>query len=512
MSELIRDISICSWNAQGIANKLGCKLEDDRVIKVFKQHDIVCLTETHCVEYDINIPGFCSFQINRPKVKKARKGSGGIVVLVKKELRKGVTFIKSKVLPHDVIWVKLSKTFFKGWSENLFLCVAYFSPANSSYTTRTGIDFFANIEQDITNYNSQGQIIFTGDINARSGQKLDYINSDSGDFIPVDNSYDVDALNICRSRFNQDKCITNVYGNSLIDLCISSGLRILNGRTIGDFFGKFTCHEVNGSSVVDYVLVHENFMDSIIYFHVWDLWADLSDHCLISFSIKCNYFRSEVESCIDVTKVPDLIRFKWNQNTNLFFKSAMETLSVKKDLKQLCDKESNLSTDEKVQTLTNILIQTAKMSVGIKNTKYRKIHRKILPKWFDNDCFYLKRKIRFLTKRFLANTFDVKNREELFVAKKQYKKLNKRKKNKFKEDILEKINKLHDNNPQEYWNLIKQLRNDECSSNKSDPADNLNPVEWVQYFQKLLNKKSDKVSDQEIVEEIRLREGRNIFN
>ena len=103
MSELIRDISICSWNAQGIANKLGCKLEDDRVIKVFKQHDIVCLTETHRVEYDINIPGFCSFQINRPKVKKARKGSGGIVVLVKKELRKGVTFIKSKVLPHDVI-------------------------------------------------------------------------------------------------------------------------------------------------------------------------------------------------------------------------------------------------------------------------------------------------------------------------------------------------------------------------------------------------------------------------
>ena len=79
----------------------------------------------------------------------------------------------------------------------------------------------------------------------------------------MDNSYDVDALNICRSRFSQDKCITNLYGNSLIDLCISSGFKILNGRTIGDFFGKFTCHEVNGSTVVDYALVHENFMDSI---------------------------------------------------------------------------------------------------------------------------------------------------------------------------------------------------------------------------------------------------------
>ena len=135
----------------------------------------------------------------------------------------------------------------------------------------------------------------------------------------MDNSYNVDALNICRTRFSQDKCITNLLVNSLIDLCISSGLRIIKGRTIGDFFGKFTCHEVNGSSVADYALVLENFMDIIMYFHVWDLWADLSNHCLISFSIKCNCFRSKVKSCNDVIKVPDLSRFKWNQNSNLFF-------------------------------------------------------------------------------------------------------------------------------------------------------------------------------------------------
>ena len=99
----------------------------------------------------------------------------------------------------------------------------------------TSIDFFANIEQDITNYNSQGQIIFTGDINARSGQKQDFINT----VILVTlyqwiNSYNVDALNVCRTRLIQDKCLTNLYGNSLSDVCISSGLRILNGRTIGD--------------------------------------------------------------------------------------------------------------------------------------------------------------------------------------------------------------------------------------------------------------------------------------
>ena len=138
--------------------------------------------------------------------------------------------------------------------------------------------------------------------------------------------------------------------------------------------------------MVDYALVHENFMNSIMYFHVWDLWAELSDHCLITFSIKCNYFRSEVESCNDVTKVTDLIRFEWNQNANIFFKSAMGTPSVKNDLKQLCDKESNLSTDEKVQTLTNILIQTAKLSVGIKKTQNTE---KFIGKYFLNGLIMI---------------------------------------------------------------------------------------------------------------------------
>ena len=40
-------------------------------------------------------------------------------------------------------------------------------------------------------------------------------------------------------------------------MCISSRLRILNGRTFGDSTGKFTSYQYNGSSVVDHCLISE---------------------------------------------------------------------------------------------------------------------------------------------------------------------------------------------------------------------------------------------------------------
>jgi hypothetical protein len=68
----------------------------------------------------------------------------------------------------------------------------------------------------------------------------------------------------------------------LIDLCKESGIRILNGRTIGDLGEKCTFY--NGRSVVDYTLVSCNLLHGIGNFIVND-FTPLSDHCPISCSI-----------------------------------------------------------------------------------------------------------------------------------------------------------------------------------------------------------------------------------
>jgi hypothetical protein len=50
-----------------------------------------------------------------------------------------------------------------------------------------------------------------------------------------------------------------LQGKNLLYYCISYQLRILNGRVLGDAFGKYTCFTPQGCSVVDYVIVSETF-------------------------------------------------------------------------------------------------------------------------------------------------------------------------------------------------------------------------------------------------------------
>ena len=87
---------------------------------------------------------------------------------------------------------------------------------------------------------------------------------------------------------SMDKTV-NKYGRSLINLCASNNLCILNGRIQGDRFGKFTCHKSNGASVVDYAILSNTLLRKVVYFSVLPL-SFLSCHCPISFAIKTNKF------------------------------------------------------------------------------------------------------------------------------------------------------------------------------------------------------------------------------
>jgi len=82
-----------------------------------------------------------------------------------------------------------------------------------------------------------------------------------------------------------NKAVDNC-GSKLLDICKMSGLRILNGRSIGDTVGRFTCYSHNGNpSTIDYMLVHKTMLKKISYFVVGEL-CPKSIHCLIGCSIK----------------------------------------------------------------------------------------------------------------------------------------------------------------------------------------------------------------------------------
>ena len=88
-------------------------------------------------------------------------------------------------------------------------------------------------------YSKLGEILICGDFNARTANILDFIPFDSNNYVPLYDQYNSDTE--IRHRQSQDDKVDN-RSKELIDLCIGQNLRILNGRTFGDIFGKITSY------------------------------------------------------------------------------------------------------------------------------------------------------------------------------------------------------------------------------------------------------------------------------
>ena len=68
-------------------------------------------------------------------------------------------------------------------------------------------------------------------------------------------------------------------------LLIFVQLYILNGCTLGDLMGKFTCHTPSGCSIVDYFIASSTLSTDIQSMFVNDL-SLLSDHCMLTLKLK----------------------------------------------------------------------------------------------------------------------------------------------------------------------------------------------------------------------------------
>ena len=75
--------------------------------------------------------------------------------------------------------------------------------------------------------------------------------------------------------FSMDKCV-NSSGEKLLDICLSSDLKIVNGR-IGDDagVGSYTYLSTRGYSLIDYVLLSYDYFYTVKDFIVHDLFTCL---------------------------------------------------------------------------------------------------------------------------------------------------------------------------------------------------------------------------------------------
>ena len=128
----------------------------------------------------------------------------------------------------------------------IFMCTPYIPPSESPYYNENS---FSILEDEISFYQTQGNMLICGDLNARTGTEPDLINAQGDKHTPG-------QINIPsplqRNRNNFEKTI-NRNGHQLLQLCRTLGLYIAKGRLQGDSYGLYTQSSPLGNSTVDYI-------------------------------------------------------------------------------------------------------------------------------------------------------------------------------------------------------------------------------------------------------------------
>ena len=444
-----QSLSISAWNVHG----LGEKTKDEFFLCKIKS-DINILLETWKGECkDNNILGYNCISKSRKKKRKAKRHSGGIIIYYRKEYEKGITHIVNGTNSQNRLWLKLSKEFF-GFQENVYLCAVYVPPVTSNY--------FENdlnlLENEISSFSNSGKVILMGDFNARTGQNPDFIMRDNSKINNFDAShllpeyYEVDSE---IGRNNQDTCF-NAQGKSLLDLCISSRLRILNGRYIGDSLGYYTFMSLNGYSSVDYALVSESLLSSVKFFKT-DEFNYLSDHVQIQLTLKCS-IKNLVNINFEKKGWKEIKRYKWTSNSEKLLINALSSEQIKNDILDFeiqNFEENQEGVDGAVENLNKILNKISENSCRLlrkpkKTKKYKQV-------WSDETVYESKREINSIGNK-LKKCPNSNLKHKYFELLKSFKKMVKQKKMQYRQNIYNSLTDTFNKKPKDYWEIIKSLK------------------------------------------------------
>ena len=386
------------------------------------------------------------------------------------------------------VWLKLDKNIFK-ISKNIYICAAYIPPRDSTYWIHHhDSDPYETLEQDIAKFQQDGEIILIGDFNARTGTKPDYVsdfieNDDVELIVRSSENTLLDSLNR-KHRSNLDSNV-NTYGNKLLDICKGLGLRIMNGRTLGDSVGAYTCFPYNGKSTVDYIISGENIVPDIPILQV-SAPTHLSDHAHISCTLNLGntsiLFNKNHNQ--DDILLNTITRFKWDNDSYAKFNKTLELPLIKEELMKIQRENFDLDqigTNKMCQQFTEIVIKAAKLCLkSFKNHKSNKMKQN--KPGFDQECKLLKQQSLSLGKLVQKYPKDPVIHGKYILAKKKFKKTVKEKYKLAKDQIMKNIMSCEQKDPKTFWKLINDL--------KGKAKKNINPIEldeWTNYFGKLHN-------------------------
>jgi hypothetical protein len=240
-------------------------------------------------------------------------------------------------------------------------------------------------------YSGLGNILITGDLNARVGRD------------GWDDNYDIPVIeHLGPFERNKDSVLQrsscditiNKYGRKLKQICQGFDLQIANGRAPGDRLGNYTCYTNKGSSVVDYVICDQSFLKNITKLNILPPEFG-SVHTPLSIKIKCSF---KTEGIQKKSPIPSPPKFIWDPSKSRLLLDLLTQQEIvdKFDLlktKLNSDIES-FEVDQVIKIVSDTLFDTANKC--LKLAKKRKICKKPKKKpWFDNDCARLSHSLKY---------------------------------------------------------------------------------------------------------------------
>ena len=500
------DLPIVSWNLHGVfANNFGFrynKLQSPYFLQSINGAKIFSLLETHHTASEIDqiqLNGYKCFNVCRKK-RRTGRNSGGIAVYVHNTVIEGVKRVPSS--GSENVLIKLDQNFF-GLSRDIVICFSYCVPENSSFQKREQLDVYGDIELKLSSVGQNTDKMLLGDFDARTGVKLDYLQSEDNTDIPVPlDIYEADTVRVS-PRLNMDSK-TNKYGDNLLSLCKSVPLRICNGRKLGDILGSYTCYTPNGQSCVDYCLVSPSLYDSVRTLSIGDPVLTLSDHCPVRVVLKVQCVsRIFTDNYVFIDKPHKLA---WSKDTSYKFENILQSKVFADKFHKFgsenigfSQKEIDRATIELTDLLVDGVLQadiTATPDITRKTEKKaggRKVLKKRVdhPKWHDISCAEAHRTVVTTAKLLKNDQTNLFLRSKLRKDTKIYNKLVKSKQKQFVENMFTELDTMQNNNPRGYMQLIKSMRDGSFDKSAPDDTAGVSLTQWYTHFSNLLAKNTN---------------------
>ena len=435
--------------------------------------DVVCICETHLVgEEIISLDSYTWLGLNRKHIlQSARRGSGGVGVLVKDRLFK---YYSISILQSDfegILWVQ-----FIGLEdrESFCLCVCYLPPANSS-RGNSATEFFDQLKCNICSLQNIETYFVCGDFNARCNNLVDTPSNDTN--IPKRTIVDIGPA--------------NSHGRELIDFVRISSLCMLNGRTADS--NRFTSISTKGAAVVDYCLVPTYCDTKFLEFNINDVvtMADnfnintptkMPDHSLLTWQLEVHNAPPGVSSTVQ--KV-------YRRTPEDYMQSDTSLAKIDSLIQQLEDASFKSAVNDVYEQFCQVI------DSELITKKHSNRHKRHKP-WWPPNLSLLRRQTKQTRTTWLSQKLNPNLKQAYLAAQKMFDQEVSRAKPKHYRDQQQCIVDSICSNPRKFWSKINEL-GIQRHKNKVLPDSMLNEEKslvndsklvldvWKNYFDTLLN-------------------------